>query len=247
MNSNYELNGLKGFRIDKFVKDDMKIKTKTKGGEILLNLKDIAIGLNISFVATSGNEVVRWNRLKEYLSDIDPSVQLPEVDDIEKSEFYVSEWVFYMLCMKARNDKAKKFQLWIAKEVLPNIRRFGSYIAPDLIEKFNFTKEELSTGLHPIELIMRQAIESRESVIEYRDKYYDAQERANMSISDMASMKQLLMAMWGQLLKMYVDLGNRDKLLLNDLQALAEIVVNEYPQLGVIFEELNIIENKEEK
>ena len=43
---------------------------------------------------------------------------------------YIPEAVFYMLAMKANNDTAKKFQRWIAYEVVPSIRKHGTYISP---------------------------------------------------------------------------------------------------------------------
>lgn len=240
-------NGLIGFHLDHFIKDDMQIRTKSKGGEVLLNLKDVAIGLNITKAAASGNEVVRWIRVKEYLTEIDPNTNIPNGNDFDLEDLYIYEWVFYMLCMKARNEKAKKFQLWIAKEILPNIRKFGAYIAPDLLDKFVFTQEELATGKNPIELVMRQAIASREKVIEYRDKYYDAQDKKNEVESDMSSMKQLIMGMWRTLMLVYVVEGNRDKTTLNDLTTLGKEVIAKYPQVEGIFEELSIIEETNKK
>lgn len=41
-----------------------------KNGTAYLRLEDVARGLGFTTVATSGNEVVRWNRVKSYLSDI---------------------------------------------------------------------------------------------------------------------------------------------------------------------------------
>lgn len=237
-----EVNVMKGFRLDQFIKEDMKVKVKARGVEVLLNLKDVAIGLNISFVANSGNDVVRWNRVKEYLTDIDPNITIPEGQDNDLDMLYIPEWVFYMLCMKARNDKAKRFQLWIAQEILPNVRKFGAYISPDLLDQFYFSQEELATGHHPIELVMRQALQSREKVIEYRDKYYDAQDKMNEAKSDLSSMKQMALAMWRTALKIYVTEGHYDPMLLSDLSSLGDIVKEKYPEISAIFEEIGHIE-----
>ena len=45
---------------------------------------------------------------------------------IQREEF-VPENMFYFLAMKADNEAATKFQLWIANEVIPQIRRTGTY------------------------------------------------------------------------------------------------------------------------
>lgn len=42
---------------------------------------------------------------------------------------YLPESIFYMLAMKANNERAFRFQKWIAMDVLPSIRKNGGYIA----------------------------------------------------------------------------------------------------------------------
>ena len=40
-----------------------------ENGIVQLNLEDVARGLGFTTVATSGNEVVRWNRVRQYLTE----------------------------------------------------------------------------------------------------------------------------------------------------------------------------------
>ena len=40
-------------------------------GTIQLNVEDVARGLGFTFVAKSGNVVVRWNRVNEYLNEFE--------------------------------------------------------------------------------------------------------------------------------------------------------------------------------
>ena len=54
---------------------------------------------------------------------------------------FIPENIFYRLAMKARNEVAEKFQAFVADEVIPSIRRTGSY----------------SKNLSPAELILAQA------------------------------------------------------------------------------------------
>lgn len=42
---------------------------------------------------------------------------------------YIPETMFYLLGMKASNKKAKEFQMWLATEVIPSIRKHGVFIA----------------------------------------------------------------------------------------------------------------------
>lgn len=88
-----------------------------------LNLEDVARGLGFSRIANSGNEVIRWERVKKYLDDL----SYPLVGMDIKEEF-IPENIFYKLCMKANNDAARKFQDLVCDEILPTIRQTGGYI-----------------------------------------------------------------------------------------------------------------------
>ena len=105
-------------------------------GVIWLKLKEVAIGLGITRVADSGNTVVRWERVKKYLNDIptmptsghdfDPNAMTDE----QIKECFIPEPVFYLLAMKAENDVARAFQVKVSFEILPAIRRTGTYTVP---------------------------------------------------------------------------------------------------------------------
>jgi prophage antirepressor-like protein len=88
-------------------------------GTAQLNLEDVARGLGFTQIATSGNEVVRWERVNKYLSDFG---FVPTSGD----EF-IPENIFYRLAMKAKNTAAEAFQAKVADEILPTIRKTGSY------------------------------------------------------------------------------------------------------------------------
>ena len=91
---------------------------------IFISAEDVAIGLG--FVQTQNKngkiyESVRWERVNKYLSEFGFPPQVGESD-------FIPENMFYRLAMKADNEKAKEFQAWIADEVLPNIRKHGSFV-----------------------------------------------------------------------------------------------------------------------
>lgn len=96
-------------------------------GVVYLNLEAVARGLGFTTVATSGNEVVRWNRVEKYLADLG----VPTYGH----ESYIPENIFYRLAMKAKNEVAERFQALIADEVIPSIRKHGGYLTPALTEK----------------------------------------------------------------------------------------------------------------
>ena len=96
-----------------------------KDGVAYLHIEDVARGLGFTTVATSGNECVRWNRVDGYLSDL--KFVPTSGHDGNPHDYYIPENIFYRLCMKAKNEVAEKFQEKVADEIIPSIRKTGSY------------------------------------------------------------------------------------------------------------------------
>ena len=96
-----------------------------KDGVAYLHIEDVARGLGFTTVATSGNECVRWNRVEEYLQDF--GFRQEAVENVNPHDYYIPENIFYRLCMKAKNEVAEKFQAKVADEIIPSIRKTGSY------------------------------------------------------------------------------------------------------------------------
>ncbi|GMB02049.1 phage antirepressor KilAC domain-containing protein [Pelosinus sp. IPA-1] len=85
-----------------------------------LNLEDVARGLG--FVDNSKEiEYVRWNTVMGYLKGFGFSQEVAK-------ESFIPENIFYRLAMKAKNEIAEKFQALVADEILPAIRKTGSYL-----------------------------------------------------------------------------------------------------------------------
>ena len=92
-----------------------------KDGVAYLRLETCARGLG--FVDNSkGDEYVKWDRVRKYLSEIGFSTEVSK-------DAFIPENVFYRLAMKAKNAAAEAFQAKIADEVIPSIRKHGVYIA----------------------------------------------------------------------------------------------------------------------
>ena len=97
-----------------------------KNGTAYLNLEAVARGLGFTYVATSGNEVVRWKRVEGYLKELGVATCGYDED--------IPESVFYRLAMKAKNEVAEAFQAKIAEEVIPSIRKHGAYMTQETLE-----------------------------------------------------------------------------------------------------------------
>lgn len=99
------------------------IECYEKEGTAYLKLETVARGLGFTQTAKSGNEVVRWERVHRYLSELG----IPTCGDAD----FIPENIFYRLAMKAKNEAAEKFQAKIADEVIPAIRKTGGYVADE--------------------------------------------------------------------------------------------------------------------
>ena len=102
------------------------IECYEKDGTAYLKLDTVARGLGFTQIAASGNEVVRWERVRKYLSEFG----IPTCGDAD----FIPENVFYRLAMKAKNETAERFQAVIADEVIPSIRKHGAYMTPETLE-----------------------------------------------------------------------------------------------------------------
>ena len=97
-----------------------------KDGTAYLSLEAVARGLGLTQIAASGNEVVRWERVRKYLSELG----IPTCGDGD----YIPENIFYRLAMKAKNKTAEKFQALVADEIIPSIRKHGAYMTQETLQ-----------------------------------------------------------------------------------------------------------------
>lgn len=102
-------------------------------GTAYLKLEDVARGLGFTTVAASGNEVIRWGTVHKYLTELGVATSCNGSDYRSKCPDYIPENIFYRLAMKAKNETAEKFQALVADEIIPSIRKTGSYTAKQLL------------------------------------------------------------------------------------------------------------------
>ena len=88
-------------------------------GSISISAEDTAIGFGW-IQEKNGKKYVRWETLNGYCMELGFSQQVGKDD-------YIPESLFYRLGMKANNIVADKFQNWLAFEVIPSIRKTGTY------------------------------------------------------------------------------------------------------------------------
>ena len=90
-------------------------------GVAYLKLEAVARGLGFT-QHKNGVEYVKWERVIAYLKELGFSPEVGKDD-------YIPENIFYRLAMKAKNEVAERFQAKVADEIIPAIRRTGSYSA----------------------------------------------------------------------------------------------------------------------
>lgn len=132
-----------------------------ENGKAYLKLEAVARGLGVTQTAASGNEVVRWERVRKYLKEIGFATNskttfatsgecvVPTSGDADKLPEYIPENIFYRLAMKAKNETAEKFQAFVADEVIPSIRKHGAYMTPATVEELLMNPDTM------IELLQR--------------------------------------------------------------------------------------------
>ena len=92
----------------------------------MFDAESAAIGLGVVSKA-KGYTNIRWSRVNDYLDSAKSGRK------IQKGDF-ITEPQFYKLAIKANNETAEKFQDWVTSEVLPAIRKHGTYMTDQTIE-----------------------------------------------------------------------------------------------------------------
>ena len=97
-------------------------------GVAYLHIEDAARGLGFTQTQNKNGveyKSIRWTTVDGYLSDLCFPQQVGESE--KPHDYYIPENIFYRLCMKAKNEVAEKFQAKVADEIIPSIRKTGSY------------------------------------------------------------------------------------------------------------------------
>lgn len=93
-----------------------------------LHIEDAARGLGFEKTESKNGvdyKSIRWAIVEGYLKDF--GFRQEAVESGNPHDYYIPENIFYRLCMKAKNDVAEKFQAKVADEIIPSIRKTGSY------------------------------------------------------------------------------------------------------------------------
>ena len=117
-----------------------------KDGNAWLNAEDVARGWG--FVKTEVKdgktyESIRWARVNAYLEEFGFRPQVGEND-------FLPENMVYRLGFKANNERAQAFQSKLADEILPAIRKTGSYTVPKLEKNPKYRTRMIGTAVRDV-------------------------------------------------------------------------------------------------
>ncbi|MCM1295592.1 MAG: phage antirepressor KilAC domain-containing protein [Muribaculaceae bacterium] len=176
-----------------------------KDGTAYLKLETVARGLGFSRIATSGNEVVRWETVRKYLEELGvPTSWHENSSQVGKDGLpeFIPENIFYRLAMKAKNETAEKFQALIADEIIPSIRKNGGYIAG----QETMTDDEL---LERAIFVAQRKIAERDKIIaQQKEKIEQDKPKAIFADAVSASHTSILIGELAKILKQNgIDVG----------------------------------------
>lgn len=98
---------MKDNKIKLFENQGMKVRAiLNEDGSISISAEDASKGFGFTTVAKSGNEVVRWNRVNQYIKEFGFSQSVGKDD-------FIPESLFYLLGMKAKNEKGKRISIMV--------------------------------------------------------------------------------------------------------------------------------------
>lgn len=125
--------------IKAFENEELGLSVRTvlnEDGSISVNAEDTAIGFGW-VQEKKGKIYPRWETLNGFCLDLGFPNKLGKDD-------YIPESLYYLLGMKANNERAQKYQRWLAMEVLPTLRKTGSYEMPKQKAEPDKKKKNLS-------------------------------------------------------------------------------------------------------
>ena len=108
--------------IKAFENEELGLSVRTvlnEDGSISVNAEDTAIGFGW-VQEKKGKIYPRWETLNSFCMDLGFPNKLGKDD-------YIPESLYYLLGMKANNERAQKYQRWLAMDVLPTLRKTGTY------------------------------------------------------------------------------------------------------------------------
>ena len=118
---------------------------------------------------------------RQKLENLRGTISVPLTNPNEGASIYISESGLYSLVMSSKLPCAKVFKRWVLKEVLPSIRRTGSYSAQPSIEE---EEEDVQSIADPPETTEVQQWDGRRARLEALSSAHALAKAAGLPLSD---------------------------------------------------------------
>lgn len=164
-----------------FHKSNIRVIT-SQNNEILFCLKDVCSTLQLSNI----NHVI--NQIKDEFSGVTLNVT-PVMDSNKhlQGTFFITEPQLYFVMMRSRAKVAREFRQWICNEVLPSIRKTGSYSLAQKdkeLKKLNDRVKELAdekraseSSLNLTIMCLKDELRKTEAAREFDRKWHDKENK----------------------------------------------------------------------
>lgn len=122
-----------------------------KNNVVQVHMGDSVRGLGFMTVDKTGEEKIMWTQVRSLLKNFGYKAKVTY-------DSYIPENIFYRLAMRADNTVAEKFQAWIADEVIPALRKTGTYSVKKITEKSEERQEQIkarksATGVYEMYIV----------------------------------------------------------------------------------------------
>ena len=173
-------------KVQLFVNKELELEVraiKNDDASISLNAEDTAIGFGFTQIK-NGKTYVRWETMNGYCKELNFSQHVGKDD-------YIPESLFYLLGMKANNDVAKKFQMWLATEVLPSMRKYGMYATDELLDNPDLLIAA-ATKLKEERAARLEAEKQRDKLVHQNKLYTTSEIAKELGLSNATKLNNLL-------------------------------------------------------
>ena len=179
-------------KIEIFNNEELSLQVRAflnPDGSISINAEDTAIGFGwFKSELKNGKEYtsIRWKRMNDFSKECG-------FDHKWSKDDYIPESLFYMLGFKAENERAIKYQQWLAIEVLPSIRKHGAYMTNEVIARTLTDPDyliQLATALkeeRQARKLAEEKIEKQKPLVDFANQVSDTTD-----LIDMKTMAKLL-------------------------------------------------------
>jgi len=172
---------------------ELEIKTMQKEGNTLFLLSDVVRVISKESQEIDGTSSSNQaSLLHESMSALDDDESYMETyieNTKEETGYFVTEPGIYRVVSRAKSSGAKKFQRWVYHEVMPSIRKYGIYPAPevsddDLIQQLADQQAKQSQLLSQFIRSSKQHFENIDNKIDTNTAVIEEHDKSIFQISE---------------------------------------------------------------